>query len=436
VNAETMHGVVLCAGLGTRLRPLTSAIPKPAIPVGTVPAALRNGEQLLSAGFPIVHCNTHYLAPELERQLKAACVSRGWPSSRLRFWNEPELLETGGGIARMVHELSSEMGHNQMWDTLVVSGDIVADIPTHAMLKAWRQRANNQSSLMVTLPLDKPRKDITWIDQSGTRVCGFGADASAEEAQSQGWSARVFSNHQIISGLLLSQAKIEKKSSIDLFYRAALRKGESIVHIPLAPEATWFDIGTPESYLKCSRALASHSSPDHLRVLINQQIKVCIADQFFPANQQLKANLSRHDQSKDVLAAQDQQRLIRLEQHSWTWLGRLYEIPESFEAGLLALVARMESPATNNTLQVGSLQGQTLLAGAFSSSAQLADSLHSPLQACGFIDCALPRSLESHPLISRPILVPLSSLFAASSQELTNHASAQIFWILFSPSQQ
>lgn len=127
MQAREMLGIVLCAGLGTRLRPLTSAIPKPAVPVGPVPAALRNIEQLLAAGLQVVHCNTHYLANELEAELRAACRSRALPDSVIRFWNEPEILETGGGIARIVHAMASENG--TMSDALVVSGDIVADIP-------------------------------------------------------------------------------------------------------------------------------------------------------------------------------------------------------------------------------------------------------------------------------------------------------------------
>ncbi|MEY2987469.1 MAG: hypothetical protein RJB13_990, partial [Pseudomonadota bacterium] len=181
-----MHGIVLCAGLGTRLRPLTQVLPKPVVPVGSLPAALRNAEQLLDGGIRSIHMNTHYLAEEVEAQVRAAALSRGWPVDAVRFWNEPEILETGGGIARIIHQCSQELSHTDFWDTIVVSGDIVADVPLKMMMHRWAAREQNETSLMASVALTSPRKDVTWVSSDFSRVAGFGSDFAPKEAKEQG----------------------------------------------------------------------------------------------------------------------------------------------------------------------------------------------------------------------------------------------------------
>ncbi len=128
--------IVLCAGFGTRLRPLTHYVPKPVVPVGKVPVAYHSIKQLLEAGADTVHCNTHFLPNIVEQELRAALAEDGYEQSRIRFWNEPEILETGGGIARIVHELLSE--NRGKWhgrDILAIAGDVFANPPLAAMIK-------------------------------------------------------------------------------------------------------------------------------------------------------------------------------------------------------------------------------------------------------------------------------------------------------------
>lgn len=96
MGAPIKTAMVLAAGFGTRLRPLTDNTPKPLINVGGKPLILRTLEMLAEAGIEHVVINTHYLGTMVEMAVKAATPV----GMTVRFSHEPELLETGGGIKK------------------------------------------------------------------------------------------------------------------------------------------------------------------------------------------------------------------------------------------------------------------------------------------------------------------------------------------------
>ncbi len=86
--------MIVAAGLGTRLLPLTRELPKPGLPVGNRPLAWFALDHLRRSGVHEFVVNTHHLAPELQRELE-----REQPADvSLRFIHEPEILGTGGGL--------------------------------------------------------------------------------------------------------------------------------------------------------------------------------------------------------------------------------------------------------------------------------------------------------------------------------------------------
>ena len=93
--ADGVDAMVLAAGLGTRLRPLTDRVPKALVPVGGRPMLERVLERLVEAGADRIIVNTHWMADQVERFLE------GWirPGVEVRLSPEqPEILETGGGL--------------------------------------------------------------------------------------------------------------------------------------------------------------------------------------------------------------------------------------------------------------------------------------------------------------------------------------------------
>lgn len=245
--------IVLCAGFGTRLRPFTNYVPKTVAPIGNTPISFYSIKHFLDAGFEEVHCNTFYLADYVEAEIRAAALEHGYDPSRIRFWREEEILNTGGGIARIWHALFKETGLRR--DAFVVSGDIFCPIESERQIRSWEVRAANVAAQMVTRELATPRPDSTWVKRGGdgARVVGYGKDFS----HSDGLEARVFTNHQIISHTLIEPVGIELVSSIDLFYRAALRSGRQVENLDISDASKWFDIGNYPDYSRCIAALPS-----------------------------------------------------------------------------------------------------------------------------------------------------------------------------------
>ena len=88
-----MRAMIVAAGLGTRLLPLTKLLPKPALPVRGVPLVAYQLALLRDHGVREVAINVHHLPEALEAAAERWCP----PGLALRFSREPELLGTGGG---------------------------------------------------------------------------------------------------------------------------------------------------------------------------------------------------------------------------------------------------------------------------------------------------------------------------------------------------
>lgn len=109
--------MLLAAGLGSRLKPLTDTMPKPLVNVGGMPVIMRSLLAIKSAGIKRVVINTHYFANDLERTVTAQAQGLGL-GLQIYFSREDELLETGGGIKNALPMLGDK-------PFLVVNSDAV-----------------------------------------------------------------------------------------------------------------------------------------------------------------------------------------------------------------------------------------------------------------------------------------------------------------------
>lgn len=115
-----MNALVLSAGLGTRLLPLTRNIPKPCLPLINRPMIIRILDSLHSGGISRFGINLHH-APEVLTE----CVNRSPYSNNCEFTFEPKILGTGGGIANLRRKLFPDHDH-----LLAVNADgFYSDIP-------------------------------------------------------------------------------------------------------------------------------------------------------------------------------------------------------------------------------------------------------------------------------------------------------------------
>ena len=125
-----MRGMIVAAGLGSRLSPLTEFYPKPALPIRGIPLIAHGLTYLKSQGVTEVVINTHHLAKVLERTAREWCPK----DIKLFFSHEERLLGTGGGI-----------GSN--WDFLreskpavIIGGDMLIDFDLKPMLNQHQNK--------------------------------------------------------------------------------------------------------------------------------------------------------------------------------------------------------------------------------------------------------------------------------------------------------
>lgn len=131
-------GVLLCAGLGTRLRPLTDFIPKPLMPIGDSPMASFAARSLVAGGASELSLNAFHLAPHV--QAFARSLSNEL-SRRVECHVESELLGTAGGIAAAARDTRLLV----VWNGDIFAPDLSLD---------W---VNEQSTEVPTLVVSNAR---------------------------------------------------------------------------------------------------------------------------------------------------------------------------------------------------------------------------------------------------------------------------------------
>jgi mannose-1-phosphate guanylyltransferase len=170
-----MRAMILAAGLGTRLRPLTHVMPKPVAPVLNRPIVSWIAELLARHGFDKVVTNVSYL-PEQIREVLGDGSSFGLEVS---YSEEPEPLGTAGGVGK-VRDFLSETD-----SFLIISGDALTDIDLGAMREA--HEANVANGAIATLATkrveDTTQFGVVITDEEG-RIQGFQEKPEPAEALS------------------------------------------------------------------------------------------------------------------------------------------------------------------------------------------------------------------------------------------------------------
>jgi mannose-1-phosphate guanylyltransferase len=229
-----MKAMILCAGLGTRLRPLTERWPKPALPFLGAPLLRYHLAVLARAGVSAVGINTHHL-PELMRETaQAECARVGL---RLHVVHEPVIQGTGGGI-RGLRDFLSEGGE----DFFVFNGDILFPVDLRPVLAA--HRASGAAATMVLMPLPPGEKyAAVELDAGGQvrRIAGHGPGAGALTP----WH---FTGVHVMSPRVFDFMSAEGPEDInrDVYVRM-IEAGLSIRGHEV--KSYWSDLGTPGRYL-------------------------------------------------------------------------------------------------------------------------------------------------------------------------------------------
>lgn len=233
-----MNAMVLCAGKGTRLRPLTEWRAKPMVPVGDRPAVEHVTDRL--AGFARRVLNVHHRPEDLE----AWAAAHGVAVSR-----ERDLLGTAGGVAHA----RALLGEG---DVLVWNGDILAELDPDALA-----RAHAASGALATLALSpRPRGEGTLGLSAEGRVVRLRGQVFGEEA-----AGGDFTGIHVL-GAELRRALPPEGCLVGDVYLPALARGARIMGF--STTAAFTDIGSIAAYVAANRAwlasrgLSSWAAPD------------------------------------------------------------------------------------------------------------------------------------------------------------------------------
>lgn len=245
-----MKAMILAAGLGTRLRPLTETIPKPLLPVAGTSLIVWNLLLLRRHGVTEVLINLHHLGLMIEQTLGDG--SRY--GLRLTYSHEPVILGTGGGIKQAEPFFEGQ-------PFLVLNGDTLLELDLGALIQAHRER-----DALATMVLREDPEAERWgpveVDQAGQilSINGRGRKGSGPTQR------LMFAGVHVMHPRLLREVPVGLDSSIIEAYVRAIAQGDSILGYRMT--GYWSDIGTPERYAQAQRdveagavSLAARSEP-------------------------------------------------------------------------------------------------------------------------------------------------------------------------------
>jgi mannose-1-phosphate guanylyltransferase len=232
--------MVLCAGLGTRLRPLTERVPKPAVPVCGVPLVRFSLALLAGVGVRRAVVNVHHLPDAMAEAAAAAARAVGLD---LAVSREPVIAGTGGALREARASLSRAEA------ILLVNGDVLFDVDLAAALAA--HRASRALATMLLLPMPAgARYASVEVDAAGAvrRIAGaFGPGGD-------GLAPWHFSGVHVLSPEVLDhvpaspfEQDVNRHVYPPLMARGAVRG--------LVVDGYWNDLGTPARYLEASADL-------------------------------------------------------------------------------------------------------------------------------------------------------------------------------------
>jgi len=223
--------MVMAAGLGTRLQPLTSAIPKPMVPIVNRPALHHVLRLTARHGIRDVVINLHHLPDAITSYFSDGSEQR----VRLRYSYEPVLLGTAGGVKQNEEFLTVD------GTFLVLSGDSLTDVDLGAMAQAHHASGASVTIALKEMP-EPSAYGVALLDGAG-RIEGF------QEKPEPGKELSNLCN----CGLYMIEPEVLRRFPAQTFYDFGrqlwpemLASGERLGAYLV--EGYWNDVGNPEAY--------------------------------------------------------------------------------------------------------------------------------------------------------------------------------------------
>jgi mannose-1-phosphate guanylyltransferase len=232
---------VLAAGLGTRLRPLTDDLPKPLIPIFQKPLITFALDHLIDVGIKSFIINTH----KRHDLFESFFGDKEYDGHSITLVNEPDLLETGGGIKNA----ESFLGGNSF---LTYSGDILTDVKLQPLIDEHFRRGND-----VTLALRETglASDVAVRDHRVVDIANrYGTSGNFDFANIAVWSPGIF-----------QRVPARQKISFVPIISDWIGKGGQIGGLVMN-DGKWFNVGSRGEYLDVHQIiLREHWKPLYIK---------------------------------------------------------------------------------------------------------------------------------------------------------------------------
>lgn len=249
-----MIGMLLAAGLGTRMRPLTRSLSKPAMPLLGDPMVVHGLRALATTGVTRAVVNLHHRPEDVRR---ATADPRSFDLDVVYFSEEAELMGTAGALRHAARWLRAA-------DVVAVrNGDFLADIDAAAALACHRA-----SGLPATMVLTAPRPGYTPVPVSDDgRVLGFGDDAPRDRVAHR----LTFTGLHFLDASLLDRLPPGRSDLVPALYADLAREGRlgAFVH-----HGFWWEFGDPRSYRDGVLRLLGLSPAERDRVLHHDPVSL------------------------------------------------------------------------------------------------------------------------------------------------------------------
>lgn len=229
--------MVLAAGLGKRMRPLTATRPKPLVEVAGKPLLDHVFDRLRAAGIKRAVVNVHYLADALEAHLKRRVNDIEISVSDERG----HLLETGGGLVKALPLIADDRFLVVNSDNFWVDGPVDA---IHLLASRWDEDA--MDALLLMVPLARAN---CHHGRGDFHMDPLGRLSRRKPGR---MAPFVYTGVQLVSRRLFEGAP-EGSFSTNILWNKAIEAGRCF---GVAHQGLWFDVGTPAAIGKTEALLA------------------------------------------------------------------------------------------------------------------------------------------------------------------------------------
>ncbi|HWZ81044.1 MAG TPA: nucleotidyltransferase family protein [Terriglobales bacterium] len=243
-----MKAMILAAGLGTRLRPLTDDRPKALVEVAGRTMLEITLTRLRDFGIRDVIVNVHHFADMVVEYLRAHDNF----GMRIEISREDMLLDTGGGLKKAAWFFRDDSSSRDE-PFLLHNVDVISTIDFERMLTLHKE----QQAIATLAVQDRETSRYLLFDEQ-YQLCGrrAGINGNVELVRRSSQTlARAFSGIHVISPRLLTMMSEEGAFSIIATYLRLAAQGEKVVAFR-ADEYYWRDLGKPESVAQAAREIA------------------------------------------------------------------------------------------------------------------------------------------------------------------------------------